>query len=403
MLNRLKLREGALTQLRGQVETLNRRAERHGMDALVLTIVSEGWEDTEYVYDVTIEGAAPRINGWTFVARIENNDAIGTVVRVVPGPYADEDYSAYRNHDFGCDHCETRRRRNDVFVLRNDSGEHKVVGRNCLADFLRTTDADGLAAYAQMIEDFGCMTSESLEGEFYGEGNGWIPPMAELERYLPAVAMLTRRLGWLGRTAMRERGEETCTADDAARYIWGRQDQYWRKWVEGNELYVSDRDKEKAAAAIEWAKSLEPGSSEYLHTIKQIATVGTLNTRIDGFAASIIRAYDRHLERETERKIREAGAPERVYIGKIKERLRDVPVTVMNCILKDSDWGVSTIVRMLAKRQDGSVSPIIWFASGDHDYEVGAEYKMTATVKAHDNHDRYGKQTKVNRAKLTKV
>jgi len=124
------------------VDKLNKRADRHGMNKLVVTVKrtfkvrNEETGVDENRHDVEIDGHAPCIDGWHLAAVLSRNDCIGILVKTVPGKFADCDYSEYRDHDFSCDHCGFNRRRNDVFVLVKD-GKQQVVGRNCLADFLR--------------------------------------------------------------------------------------------------------------------------------------------------------------------------------------------------------------------------------------------------------------------------
>jgi hypothetical protein len=44
---------------------------------------------------------------------------------------------------------------------------------------------------------------------------------------------------------------------------------------------------------------------------------------------------------------------------------------------------------------------LVWFASGDKwsDWEVDKEYSIDFTCKDHNEHDKYGKQTRINRVK----
>jgi hypothetical protein len=166
-----------LRALRVKTDELNKRAARHGMVPLEVTVVKtkgfvpvtrhyrdthgrDGriipahWETrfghTEDLHTVEINGEAPRINGWVLACRVEFNGTIGNVVRIAPGRDDDGSYVTYREIEPVCEHCNTRRRRNDVFVLEHESGERKIVGRNCLADFLRCAGADALPDWRNM-------------------------------------------------------------------------------------------------------------------------------------------------------------------------------------------------------------------------------------------------------------
>jgi len=406
------LNEAGLLGLRVKVEKLNKRAERHGMNRLEVTIVStfgfvpcfrRGFGESITLYNVEINGCAPRIDGWQLIARIEFNDTIGCVVRIAPGVDDDGSFASYRSHNGGCDHCNTVRRRNDVYVLSSDNGTRKVVGRNCLADFLRTGDAESFALYAE----FACLVAEfdSAGCEDEGREGGWgglYRASVELPKYLTVVAMLTRRLGWVSRSACKDNPSLFATAGHADNYFHPnpRDRKGYEKWIDENELYTSAGDAELAVRAIEWAKSVDSSKSEYLDVIRRIATVGTLDWKLDGYTASIIVAYQKDCERQAEFKAKRDGAKEKGWYGNVKDRVRGVTVRVVRVRYFETDFGTKTIVAMEMDLPDNRVAPITWFASGSHEFVEGAEYTMTATIKGHEDDTKWGKQTIVQRAKL---
>jgi len=75
----------------------------------------------EIIYcDVTlISPKAPKAEGWEFVAALTHVDDIGTVLRVVPGAeVAEGELKQFRNAEPKCEHCNTKRQRNDTYILR---------------------------------------------------------------------------------------------------------------------------------------------------------------------------------------------------------------------------------------------------------------------------------------------
>jgi hypothetical protein len=400
----INLGDAGLAGLRFKIDKLNKRANRYGMNRLELRIVdAEPVVDNgiEYPrYDVTIIGVAPCIDGWYLAARIENHEIIGKLVRIVPGPFADDDYSEFRDHDFGCDHCRTHRRRNDVFVLKNEDGNVKVVGRNCLADYLRCDNAEDFARYAQFCDECANWDDASLSECAYEEGFGGRggPQSVAIKSFLAVVNCCIRRLGWISRTAAMDGG---ATADDAMFVIFGNPKDS-KAFITKNELYVSDDDKDIASIVVEWAKALEPDKSEYLDVISKIAIAGATDSKLAGYAASMIRAYQRDQEWKAERAERAANAPEKVFIGSIGERLKGLTVTVKRVRYCEGSYGVSTIVAMETKIEDGVIAPLVWFASGSKEFNEDTEYTLTGTVKKHDE-GKYGKQTKINRCRLDKL
>lgn len=72
-------------------------------------------------YNVELESPEPpRANGWEFVAALSHVEDVGTVLRVIPGAKVEEgELKQFRNASpENCDHCHTKRKRNDTFILR---------------------------------------------------------------------------------------------------------------------------------------------------------------------------------------------------------------------------------------------------------------------------------------------
>lgn len=386
---RIELGYAGLHGLRLVADKLNKRARRHNMDELIVRVIRELPDDR---FDVEIDGCAPCIDGWSLAARIEFNP-VGTLVHVVPGPHKELDYSEYRTHTGYCDHCNSQRRRNDVFVLINSDGRRKVVGRNCLADFIRSGDAESFARYAELCEQLEEYEESELSELAYEEGfgSGRAIPTAPIEGFLRITAMIIRNEGWVSRSVAKET-DGTATANNVSFYLYGRGkycDAYRAELGEPTESDVMI-----AGKSLQWAQTVEPGTSEYLNTIGTIARAGFVGPGLDGYVASIISSYQRACDKIAER----AARPDKKHIGTIGERLRDVSVRVVRVRYFEGNYGVKTIVAMEAD-VDGGVAPIVWFASGSKEFNEGADYIMTATVKKHDTGE-YGEQTTVSRAKL---
>lgn len=62
---------------------------------------------------------APKVDGWEFVAGLTHIDGVGTVLRVVPGAQvAEGELARFRTAEANCEHCNTKRHRNDTFIVR---------------------------------------------------------------------------------------------------------------------------------------------------------------------------------------------------------------------------------------------------------------------------------------------
>jgi hypothetical protein len=417
-----------LLALRVRVDKLNRRAEKHGMNKLELRVVSVmqfigygrprvdrsvslncrgplRFHLPKECYRVEIAGCAPRIDGWVLAARVEFNDIIGNVVRIAPGRDDDGSFERYRTIDPICEHCNSRRNRNDIFVLEHEDGRRKVVGRNCLADFLRCDGADRFARLAEWADIVSQWADEAARGCYDGDeyegGRGGVKVMA-LDQYMPVVAMLMRRIGWLGRTKCKETGEGIATADLAYTVHFPRCAED-KAWIKKEELYADAGDAELAGRAVEWAKTCDDGGNEYLHTIAKIARAGYVDFKsLDGYAASIIIAHRNACEREKERAEKAKLAKDKVWYGEEGKRSKGISVTCKGTHCFEGYYGPTTIVRFEHKVSDSEVAVLAWFASGykERDWEADTDYVIDAMIKSHDDDAKYGKQTKINRVKV---
>ena len=132
-----------LAEVKARLEKLNKRAVKLGCDPLELVVHKEYFQkiggNSGYIspkikmYEISIEGAAPKLEGWTFVGTLDHYSLPGNViVNTVPGETIPE---CFHNSAAICDHCNTIRNRKETFIVKN---EDKIwqVGRQCLKDFL---------------------------------------------------------------------------------------------------------------------------------------------------------------------------------------------------------------------------------------------------------------------------
>lgn len=402
-----KLTGSGLSILQEKVDKLNKRAARLGLEPMVLRsgpperVVKRnptGLDSTILMYPVELSGCAPRIDGWIVAARIEFTDS-GNLVHVAPN--AGSVNPEWRTIGNQCDHCNTQRRRNDLIVIRNIDGREKVVGRNCLADYLRTADAEAMVEYAAWLSQAGRMISDS-DDEFERCGGQRVAVGETIETVVKAASICIRKLGWRsGSTAFDYGGSSTKNDVCALLYppIDGKNRREWEKWIEDNDLHMNDYDADLAGKAIAWAQSLEPGQSEYLHNLKILANSEWIGTDKFGYVVSIIPAYNREMEKEMARKEYAKKKGEKVYFGEKGKRSRKVRATCKGVRSFEGNYGVTTMVRFEHYVDDSHYAVLVWFASGDRteEFEVDEEYTFDATIKGHDDHETYGKQTKINR------
>jgi hypothetical protein len=335
----------------------------------------------------TVTGSLPRVDGWAMAATIEHDEG-GNILRTVPG--VDEPLPLkYRTAGTLCEHCNTDRRRNDTYVLQHEAGNWKQVGRNCLADFIRSTDAGAWADAAEMLANLDAEVS-AFEGDDFEGGGGSGAIYYRAVELLTQVACLIRSDGWCSRTEAKNTFGKQSTADHALCF-------FDSKYV--NKLSTKDREKytstqadhDRASEAIAWAQELPTDvSNDYLWNIRVVSHRENLTYRDAGLAASIISAYIRHLEQELKRKHeRETTLDE--HFGEIGKR--DVyTLTVTGLREIDGNYGLTTLY--LFRDADGRTAK--WFASGSGGFKIGQTIIAKATIKGHDVYNGM-KQTMLSR------
>ncbi len=420
--------ESNLTELEARLVKLNKRAKRLGVPEIgftkafdhvkarcrVLTvdghINSHVWEFPEKIaeraakwpcedtgermtwWKVEVDGETPTLPGWEFIAvlsPLETEDGFENFVRALPGHSCPAEF---RTRVGECDHCHTHRKRNETFVVKHESGSHKVVGRNCVKDFLGYNgDPHTLAEWAESLAELGSLCDSAEDPDWLGEGGGnRMADAWDLKRFLAIAACRIRKAGWLGRgKAYEERNEfgvsRDATADVVLKILtppYRPNDDDRKAWAK----LVSDftpeaEDTAKAEAAMDWAKDIPVGDNDYLANVCLVARVGAASRKTAGVAASIMVAYDRAMEFEINR-MKRAAKPESHHVGEVGKRIPLMKVTVEKVIANETEWGITGIHKMT----DEHGSDLTWFASSADWLKEGETYSVAASVKKHDEY-----------------
>ncbi len=382
-------------------EKLNRRANKLGLAPITVTKVGDEYEDNEdgitrdHFYLIEIEGTTPRLEGFEFVATIQHAGEAGNILRTVPtfeGALPEQ----FRTADPGnCDHCKKWRRRNDTYIVQNESGEFFQVGSNCLADFVGTEKVHSLAALAEMLSLL-AESAEAMGSERETRGE----PTLLLEPAVAWAAEAMFRMGWISRTKAREQ-EKTATVDVALGAMRNRgKSCSWKCHQPCLQHFVPTQQAEELAAKVlEWAPSWierelkRQQDSDYIWNMSVVLAGETISERSYGLAASVLGAYQRELEWK-ERQARErVDATESEWLGAIGEKLV-VTLTIKAYRWLESGFGTNTLITY----NDAQGNVVKWFASGKHVPVEGETATLEMTVKDHKEYNGT-KETHVLRVK----
>ncbi len=413
--------EGNLQSFYHKIALLNRKAAKLGCPQVVTEEL--GTETTKIDpanygtititrHRIKVTGTAPKIAGWEFIGKIEH-EAEGNIISSVPG---EELPVEYRTAKTICDHCKTTRRRNFTFVVRNEAGEYRQVGRQCLADFLGHLSPQEIASYAQRL--YG-LTDSLREEEDLWSGGAREKWTVGTEQLLALTACFIETDGWLSRTKANEEGGGQPTADAVVDFILDhdREVTSRRKWYMP-EIEVTSKHKADAKAALEWCRTEMWGDDDYTHNLRTLCKLDDVEPRRAGLVCSLIARWRKAVERDRERKAEAENSPS-THQGEVGKRdTWHLELLGINSI--ESGWGATHIHRM--RDEQGNI--FVWFASRrpllDRTYhqkladgskvpstfvvvaEAGEWYQVTGTVKKHDTFKDIA-QTVLTRCKFTEV
>ena len=145
----------------------------------------------------TIMGETPKLEGWELVAKYDfERTAEGKSVcfaHAVPGMAIPEKYRDI-NSPF-CEHCNVDRKRNNVFLLKHENGDHKVIARTCIKDFLGHTSPEELIRWASFIKSLD--ESTGTGGGSYMCGEHGDPLYTGLTETMSWALAISDKKGWV--------------------------------------------------------------------------------------------------------------------------------------------------------------------------------------------------------------
>lgn len=382
------LTEEALEATREKIEKINAKASKKGLSGRLEVIAEQttvthdvlGIPIEEILYSTTITGEPPKHNGWVFLATLEWVET-GVIVRAVPGaPTADRD----KFEPNKCDHCGTYRRRNETYVVLNETtGEQLQVGSTCLKDFL---------GWSGTVVFF---TDDDVEREVIGYvGSG--SPVYTTESILAVAWACVTTFGYF------KAHEDSPTKATVYTVIAARENRYNRE--------LKARIAPVAQDAIPMARKLREfilsdefwGDNDYVMNLKTYCAAETNTARSFGFLASVPQAYARHLEKTLIRERANANRKNE-WIGTLKTRQTfKVKVQAVKWLVDYySPYGGSKPLYTLITDTGHTLK---WFASNtkvlgeDITPEDEDFFELIGTVAKHEEYNGY-KSTCINRCK----
>lgn len=379
-----------MPRFEAECEKLSKKSKRFGGYGVMPIIVGRQEKDrfgiAQTTYEVVLDCEPVKMEGWSFVARIDHSQETGNIIRMVPnsGVKLDE---RFRDVAPNCEHCNHKRKRRDTFVLRHEDGTFRQVGSTCISDFLGH-DAKHLARMAELLGYLVEAGTACERSETFGFANDSLNDHRYLNLidFLGFCAAACRVHGWVSGKAAYEDDSLKSTRSRAIENIFSS----------SQPLLPNDDDRALADRALEWAQSFADKDelSDYEHNVLVVANSLFIEYRAAGIAASIVGVFYRNEVRDNLRKALPAMVSQ--YYGVVGQKVKLLPVTISMKRLLDTG---STLFKFVTS--DGSV--LSWFSTTAYvPFGVGDKVVLSGTIREHREYKGF-KATGMTRCKVSEI
>jgi hypothetical protein len=394
--------DAGLDYIRRELERLNKKASRLSLPPLTLKVLGKREEknqDGEMVvqHEVKIEGKSPTIGGYEFVANVEHTD-VGNIINISPNSSVKSLPDEYRKAGAACDHCNTKRDRNNTFVLKDTkTGDLKRVGRTCLKNFMPDVDPKNLLTYASLLGNAlnAVVGAEDMKDTGERGGSSKYYEASDFMVWICIAYYMTGK--YVSGTKARQ--EMTSSTAQTAKQLYFNNDRETDAQIRAVRSKAEDLAKkiEEWTDTKDWdAMAVEkPEMANYFQNMKIIANSRAIQWKNAGYHASLLGMYLRE-EASTKRDAdNKANVANKTYVGEVGQKIT-VDATVKISKPFQSMYGVGQMYVF----NDPTGNELVYFASRDMGFEVGRTYKIQATVKNHQV-SKYNQQpqTIITRAK----
>jgi len=385
-----ELRAEALPVAREALDKLNKRAAKNSLEAITLRVLDTRTAEHQRVGEapevvtwvtVSIEGIAPKLGDWQFAATLEHTEA-GTLLRTAP-TFNKPLPMQYRSATAYCEHCKSRRRRTDTYLVYSDTeGRFAQVGSNCLADFTGHrnphTALYWLQSWAELNADLR-----------YREGHDEDADSSAQRKFTPAMILLAAALitteqgGYVSR-AESVRREVRSTASQVIDLLWpdaittvrwNADDVTISRRGEVTVLPLTTEVRQLATDALNWALDLPTNGSDYEHNVRTTCNLAALSYEHIGIATSALGGYLRTLTVQ-------ASEPSS-HVGTVGNRIQ-LDVKVERVTILGPGFAYNSPDRALYILTQGA-NRMVWFSDAGKLRE-GQKVTLKATIKSHDDY-----------------
>ena len=405
-----------LPYLKNEIEKLNRRAKKIGSPIINMIVSApfykkvkkDGDEINEKYVTVEIDGEAPHVPGYDFLATIEHKSG-GNVVRTVPGADESNVKQFYNAKPDYCDHCKKKRARIDTYIIRDQqTGELRQIGRNCLSDFLGGRDPKAVLWWFSLKDKIYNVLNGA--NEYEGKFRGRSEYAADRDRVLNTAAAIINHYGYVSWNSA-QYGDRTATASIVKQLVfgpppWPGDKEGVREFNEWKEIVKNSGPKEASLIdnALDWFKNElsddEKLNNNFYHNIDVILKGEHVTRRDLGILIAIFPAYEKVKGSAEERKKDAKKSNE--WVGKPGDKLPKTRITVTKTTAVANNFAYNAPDNQLVKMEDDDGNSYTWWNSSRNRLEEDGVYDIQGTIKKHDEY-RGRKTTVLTRVKAVEV
>lgn len=338
---------------------------------------------------IELEYPIARLGNWNVVGRLEKAEAGTLSYSFSRDADAEKAVLGFSNQPLCCEHCNTKRKRNDAYILQDtETGKFMEVGTSCLEDF---TGIDPKAAlFLQKLYD----AVRIIDGDERQYGS-LMATDVHLHDFMRAVAFCANKHGFITSSKAKEDPCALPTYTEAAS-LRGDIQKAPKLRIEFMEQY--ERNSKVASSVIEWVRTrpVDP-ESQFDKNISILFAndyISQTNRHL-AFAAAALPMYQREMERQFAQE-HERQNPSQ-HVGAEGEK-RETILSIQKVLGFDTKFGLQNIVTL--RDQDNNAYK---WKSGSCPQEIkdgaGKAGRFAFTVKAHSEYKGL-KQTEILRVKL---
>lgn len=336
---------------------------------------------------VEVEGTA-KIDDYEFIAVLENHKH-GNVIRRINNDI--EIPNRFKTTDNICEHCNSKRRRNELYIIRNTkTNEFKQVGSNCLMLYTNGLNAEYITGYIDGITEL-----EEFDG-FIGGGGKIYYSVEDVIKY--SIGMIDKMGYFNSNSNCPTKYLVSCMLD----YKYGIEEankllKRHRFNVELNkEDFTKEDTEDKTNKIIEYYLGLE-NNSDFINNVQVILKEKYVEPQNLGFICYIPQGYYKHIKNEIQRAEQKLVNEKSEYFGELGKRYKAEKVCEAEYVTwYETMYGITNIYKFIL--ENGNI--LVWKTSNCYsDEELNKCEEITFTVKDHKEY-KGTKQTEVTRCKL---